>query len=330
MSGGSQLLFTSNGNNALAGPVTVSGNLDRSGNSGYLNITGGLTLNGVLTIRGNDTVDFTGTQTFSAGVIDFLADNSAGHSLRVAGPDGSTLTVAANASITGGSASLTSSLSSTGTGTQALLNLGAIYSDNANAGLQILTDSFTNQGTIGAGGGGVLRIDLPGNPATWANEGTIELAPGGKVEVVDNLVLAPTSDVRLFAAGASQHGVLAVTGSATLAGAFTGAYVNGYVPAEGTFFDFLTATGGRTGEFGSASLPTAPSGDKTVLIYENNRVRMLSTDLADLDLNGQTNTQDFILFLNLWAAKDQAADVDGNGIVDTRDFIAYLNLWTDG
>ncbi|MBK7403902.1 MAG: hypothetical protein IPJ41_04525, partial [Phycisphaerales bacterium] len=314
----------------LAGPITVNGDLSRAGSFGYLNV-GGLTLNGTLSIQSNDTLDFTGTQTFANGTIDFVADNSASHTLRIAGPDGSTLTIAANAHITGGTPSNTSSISSTGTGTQALLNLGAINADNSGAGIQITTDSFTNQGTIAASGG-TLTIDLPGAGTTWTNDGAIALNPGGKVTVVDNLVLAPTSVVHLSAqgAGAANYGNLTATGTAALAGAFTGSYINGYVPAEGTFFDFLTATGGRSGQFTTSNLPTPPAGDKTVLIYEGTRVRMLSTDLADLDLNGTTNTQDFILFLNLWASHDPASDMDGNGIIDTRDFIFFLNLWTDG
>ena len=50
----------------------------------------------------------------------------------------------------------------------------------------------------------------------------------------------------------------------------------------------------------------------------------------DLNGDGSVNTQDVILFLNLWVAQDGAADWDGNGVVDTRDFIAFLNAWVAG
>jgi hypothetical protein len=331
MTGGAQLLFTSNGNNALVGPITVTGDLAKSGSNGFLSITGGLTLNGTLSIQSNDTIDFGGTQTFSNGTIDFVADNTASHTLRVSGADGSTLTIAANAQITGGTGSSTSFVTSTGTGTQAILNLGTINADNPSAGLQITADGFTNQGTIGATGG-TLTIDPQGSGTTWTNDGTIALNPGGKVAIVDNLVLAATSTVHLSAqgAGAANYGVLSATGTIAIAGGFTGSYINAYVPAEGTFFDFLTATGGRSGQFTTQNLPTPPAGDKTVLIYEATRVRMLSTDLADLDLNGLTNTQDFLLYLNLWASGNISADMDGNGVVDTRDFLVFLNLWANG
>ena len=331
MTNGSQLFFSNSGNNTLAGPITVNGDLARTGSNGFLGVTGGLTLNGTLLIQSSDTVDFGGTQTFANGTIDFVADNSAGHTLRVSGPDGSTLTIAANAQITGGTSSNTSFISSTGNGTQAVFNLGTINADNNAAGIQITADSFINQGTIGAAGG-TLMIDLLGSGTTWTNDGTIALKPGGKVVVVDNLVLSPTSVVHLFAqgAGAADYGILSATGAAALAGNFTGTYINGYVPTDGTFFDFLTTTGGRSGQFITSNLPTPPAGDKTILIYEGTRVRMLSTDLADLNLDGQTNTQDFLVYLNRWASRDPSADLNGDGMVDTRDFLVYLNLWSDG
>lgn len=51
---------------------------------------------------------------------------------------------------------------------------------------------------------------------------------------------------------------------------------------------------------------------------------------ADLTEDGVVNTQDFLFFLNAWAAHDPIADWDGNDIIDTRDFIAYLNDWVAG
>ncbi|MBK7404404.1 MAG: hypothetical protein IPJ41_07135, partial [Phycisphaerales bacterium] len=50
--------------------------------------------------------------------------------------------------------------------------------------------------------------------------------------------------------------------------------------------------------------------------------------LADMNCDDQINTQDFIVFLNLWVAKDAKADFNGDGIVNTQDFITYLNTWT--
>ncbi len=327
---GISLLFSNSGNNRLNGPITVNGDLDRAGASGFLTIAGGLTLNGVLTIRGLDTVDFSGTQTFSNGTITFANDNSNSHNLRVAGPDGSTLTIAANATVNGGSPSNSATIASTGTGTQALVNLGTINATTG-TGIFISVEDLTNLGTVRATAG-TLRIDLPGSDTTWTNDGTLSAAPGAKVEVVDNLVLSATSlvGIEVQGAGAANHGVIASTGAMTISGGYTAAYVGGYVPAEGTFFDVITATGGRAGEFTSTALPTAPPTDKTVLIYEGTRVRMLSTDLADLNLDGTTNSLDFVLFLNWYTSLDPRADTNGDGNINSLDFILYLNRFTDG
>lgn len=51
---------------------------------------------------------------------------------------------------------------------------------------------------------------------------------------------------------------------------------------------------------------------------------------ADFNGDGDVNTQDVILYLNLWVAEDPTADWDGNGVVDTRDFLAFLNGWVAG
>lgn len=51
---------------------------------------------------------------------------------------------------------------------------------------------------------------------------------------------------------------------------------------------------------------------------------------ADLNHDAVVDTQDFLVFLNAWAAHDPLADWDRNDIIDTRDFIAYLNDWVAG
>jgi hypothetical protein len=59
---------------------------------------------------------------------------------------------------------------------------------------------------------------------------------------------------------------------------------------------------------------------------------------ADFNNDGTINTQDFIAFLQAWAAErtadcsagDCLADLDDNGLVDTRDFVEFLNAWAAG
>ncbi|MCW5775448.1 MAG: hypothetical protein KIS87_03245 [Phycisphaeraceae bacterium] len=50
---------------------------------------------------------------------------------------------------------------------------------------------------------------------------------------------------------------------------------------------------------------------------------------ADLDGDGKTDTLDFLIFLNRFAAGHPDADLNGDTVVNTLDFIVYLNLWTD-
>ncbi|MBK7403815.1 MAG: hypothetical protein IPJ41_04070 [Phycisphaerales bacterium] len=52
--------------------------------------------------------------------------------------------------------------------------------------------------------------------------------------------------------------------------------------------------------------------------------------IADWNSDGTVNTQDFIVYLNAWAAKKPCADVNTDGVVNTQDFIAFLNAWTAG
>ena len=51
---------------------------------------------------------------------------------------------------------------------------------------------------------------------------------------------------------------------------------------------------------------------------------------VDLNGDGVVNTQDFLLFLNLWTSSDETADWNGDDTINTQDFIAYLNDWVAG
>ena len=49
------------------------------------------------------------------------------------------------------------------------------------------------------------------------------------------------------------------------------------------------------------------------------------------DLNGDrvVNTQDFLIYLNLWSSGDLGADWNADGVVNTVDFLAFLTDWSD-
>ncbi len=52
--------------------------------------------------------------------------------------------------------------------------------------------------------------------------------------------------------------------------------------------------------------------------------------LADFNLDGQTNTVDFVDFLNAWGAAEPAADTNGDGVINTLDVFVFLNAYVAG
>ncbi len=51
---------------------------------------------------------------------------------------------------------------------------------------------------------------------------------------------------------------------------------------------------------------------------------------ADWNNDDTVNTQDFIAFLNDWAAQTPRADINNDGSINTLDFIEFLNRWAEG
>jgi len=185
------------------------------------------------------------------------------------------------------------------------LNLGSL---TLAEGAQLTVASFTNAGALTLGPGSALLV---GGDYTQTNGASLAVGIAGSDDP-------------------SGYGRIGATGRAMLDGALSASYVDGFVPGEGTFIDFISAAGGRTGTFAGADLPDAPPGDRTALVYEAGRVSLLSTDLADITLDGIVDTRDLLAYLNLWSADDPTADVNGDGVVDTRDFLFFLNLFNDG
>ncbi len=69
--------------------------------------------------------------------------------------------------------------------------------------------------------------------------------------------------------------------------------------------------------------------------YSNNAVASASAVTiegcdADWNYDGTLNTQDFVSYLNDYAAGDRRADVSGDGIINTADFVRYLNWYAGG
>jgi hypothetical protein len=130
-----------------------------------------------------------------------------------------------------------------------------------------------------------------------------------------------------------QHARIDVAGQADVDGTLEVMYAGGFAPTEGTRLRIIDAAGGVNGAFATFIEPTAPVGDKNVLIQDGAFIELLSTDLADFDEDGSLSIFDFLLFGNLFSVGDLRADLDqttGPGVFDIFDFLAFQNLFVDG
>jgi len=87
-----------------------------------------------------------------------------------------------------------------------------------------------------------------------------------------------------------------------------------------------TQTGITHGSHTLTVVPVEETGNASVYRYT------INADLCRVDINndGQVNSQDFILYLSLWASSDPDADLNSDGIIDTLDFLVFLNEWVAG
>lgn len=123
----------------------------------------------------------------------------------------------------------------------------------------------------------------------------------------------------------TQYDQLLAGGTASLAGTLNVSLVNGYNPSSGEFVILEGAA--VSGVFAIENLPAG-----FAITYEADRVVVSIGNPCFADFNGDgiVNTQDFLAYLNAWAAGDPRADTNGDGTVNTIDFLAYLNLWVAG
>ncbi len=134
--------------------------------------------------------------------------------------------------------------------------------------------NIANNGTFNFTGG-TLSADSFGNTGLFQGAGTIAtdiftnagtLAPGyspGMLTIEGNYIQTTGSVLAIELASATSYDILNVTGEVSLAGMLKVILYDGYKPAYGTCFDFLTA-GLINGEFDSI---TGPAGYKWSVAY---------------------------------------------------------------
>ena len=128
---------------------------------------------------------------------------------------------------------------------------GATLKKSAGAGTSSITTSLTNAGIMQVASG-VLSLAGTG----FTNAGAMIAGPGA-ITVTGNFTQAPSGQMVMQLAGlvrGTQYGALTVSGTATLDGTLTAAFLNGFVPTAGDSFDVLTAAS-RSGSFAASNLP---------------------------------------------------------------------------
>ncbi len=128
---------------------------------------------------------------------------------------------------------------------QRLINLGGIEADTSGRRLQVLAETFTNEGLFKASGGAILSLSN-----LQPNAGIIQASDGGLVSVSGDFSNLATGTVRLGIGGigTASNGRLNITGSATLDGTLSVFTTNAFVPSVGQDYTLLSFAS-RTGTF---------------------------------------------------------------------------------
>ncbi|MEX2217262.1 MAG: GC-type dockerin domain-anchored protein, partial [Phycisphaerales bacterium] len=173
-----------------------------------------------------------------------------------------------------------------------------------------------------------LRPGGPDTPGPFNLTGTLTMMPTGVMEVELGGPIPET-----------EHDRMAITGSAALAGTLDLRLLPGFVPLPGQTFTVLTASGGRSGTFGSVSQPAGmPAGLALQASYTANAVVVSVVGGCYPNCDGSTtapilNVQDFGCFLSRYAAGDPYANCDGSTqppVLNVQDFGCFLTRYAAG
>ena len=194
------------------------------------------------------------------------------------------------------------------------------------------TLTLVGGGTVSAGG--TLTIGslgtLQGNgtaAAMVANAGTVSggSSASGTLTVTWQITVSPPAAqlvAELFGAGVGQYDRLQVSGTASLSGNLEVLLGSNsgtpFVPQLGDKFTILSATQGRTGTLGMASLPALSAGHMWQVRYTPAAVTIAVTLAGDYDDNGTVDTADYVVWRHLIGGPyDPRADGDTNGVINS-------------
>jgi hypothetical protein len=132
------------------------------------------------------------------------------------------------------------------------------------------------------------------------NQGTLELgASPGQVQGLD-FQQDPTGtlEIELAGTGLDDFDRMTLLGQAILGGELNVSLLNGFSPAAGNAFSFLSAVGGVTGTFNSVNLPPLGAGLSWSLSYNPTNVQLsvIQALAGDFDGDGRVDAADYVVW----------------------------------
>ena len=188
---------------------------------------------------------------------------------------------------------------------------------------------------------------------TLTNSGSLSVGPRSVVQVTGNFVQTSGGRLTVITDGTGGSGIgrVTATGSMSLAGTVSLGYTGAFTlnSCLGTF-DFLNAGGAINGGFSTFNQPAGPIGQVLRLVTQPGTGqatlgRLEIRNVADIVSIGGTppgdgllTGDDFVSFINAFAAQDLLADVVAiggipsppDGLLTGDDFIAFINAFAAG
>ncbi|HEY3392272.1 MAG TPA: PQQ-dependent sugar dehydrogenase [Lacipirellulaceae bacterium] len=175
---------------------------------------------------------------------------------------------------------------------------------------------------------GILRGNGTVDHLTIADGG--RAGPGaalGSLTVEDSFTMHSGAALEIELAGTIpgvQHDRVVVGGTAKLHGNLDVSLVGNFQPSHGDVYEVLSAGGGVSGNFTSATLPSLANDLAWRVVYDEFAVQLLVALSGDYDVDGAVTAADYVSWRNTLGSTSQlAADGNGNGSIDDGDY----QLW---
>jgi hypothetical protein len=161
--------------------------------------------------------------------------------------------------------------------------------------------SFAGGGMLNNAAGRTLQLLDGANVGVLIkNQGTLELgASAGQVQGLDfQQDPAGHLKIELAGTGINDFDRMTLIGQALLAGELNISLLDGFSPAAGNAFSFLSAVGGVAGTFDAVSLPALTAGLSWSIKYNPTNIQLLVVQGLPGDFNGDgsVNAADYVVW----------------------------------